>query len=219
MKSCGANAVAARIGGRSICLREGIRCKPRLNPAYRRYGLTCLVDQLWARWRALRRPLAVPAISPGAPCPTSTMDSRDLASIAAWGDGVPAWGSGPAYPLLSNIDGRPVLFFVYPPPPAYGTEWGVAKFPWFTARNYRGRVLVRGRQLDGPNEIQFVDGRPRFSGQNIANPVPDLRLQDDPAGHPSLTRLRAPGCYAYQIDGWRLSRLIVFEAAVRAPSR
>ena len=146
------------------------------------------------------------------------MDPRDLASIAAWGKGVPAWGPGPAYPLLSNVNGGPVLFFVYPPPPEFGTEWGVAKFPWFTARAYRGRILVRGRQLDGPNEVRFVDGRPGFTPAKNLNPVPELRLQGDAAGHPSLTRLRAPGCYAYQVDGWQLSRLIVFEAVARPPS-
>jgi hypothetical protein len=30
---------------------------------------------------------------------------------------------------------------------------------------------------------------------------------------PSYTRLRAPGCYAYQIDGTTFSRVIVFAAA------
>jgi hypothetical protein len=29
---------------------------------------------------------------------------------------------------------------------------------------------------------------------------------------PSYTRLRAPGCYAYQIDGLTFSRVIVFRA-------
>src|SRR6266508_1637692 len=216
-KECAPGAEAARIGGRAVCLRERGRCDERFNRQYRRYGLACLGDQLWARWSVLRRPLHVPKIAADATCPTSTKDPRDLASVAAWGDGVPAWGLGPAYPILSDL-GRPVLRFAYPPPPEFGTEWGVAKFPWFTARSYRGRILVRGRQLDGPNEIRFVDGRPGFTPEKNRNPVGELQLEDDAAGHPSLTRLRAEGCYAYQVDGWRLSRLIVFEAVIRAPS-
>ncbi|MBA2462339.1 MAG: hypothetical protein H0V45_11335 [Actinobacteria bacterium] len=32
--------------------------------------------------------------------------------------------------------------------------------------------------------------------------------------NPSLTRLRAPGCYAYQVDGRTFSYVIVFEARV-----
>jgi hypothetical protein len=202
----------------AIKFREGISCKQRFNRQYRRYGLSCEFGQLWARWAFLRRPLRVPTMAPGAPCPTSTMDSRDLASIAAWGKGVPAWGLGPAYPLLSNVDGRPVLSFVYPPPPGFGTDWGVVKFPWFTASSYRGRILIRGGQLDGSNEVRFVDGRPGFTPKKDINPVRELRLQNDAAGHPSLTRLRSPGCYAYQVDGWRLSRLIVFQAEARPPS-
>jgi hypothetical protein len=31
-------------------------------------------------------------------------------------------------------------------------------------------------------------------------------------GHPSYARVRAPGCYAFQIDGTMFSRIIVFEA-------
>ena len=31
---------------------------------------------------------------------------------------------------------------------------------------------------------------------------------------PSYTRVRGPGCYAYQVDGTSFSRVIVFEAIV-----
>jgi len=34
------------------------------------------------------------------------------------------------------------------------------------------------------------------------------------ANYPSYTRLRAAGCYGYQIDGTAFSRVIVFRAVV-----
>jgi hypothetical protein len=46
-------------------------------------------------------------------------------------------------------------------------------------------------------------------------PLRERRLRGS-GGHPSSTRLRAPGCYAYQIDGLNFSHLIVFEAKLLA---
>jgi hypothetical protein len=67
-------------------------------------------------------------------------------------------------------------------------------------------VLVRGRRLDGPDELRFEDPA-----------VPELVLPDDGRGnpwrdYPGYTRLRAPGCYAYQIDTRSRSFTIVFRA-------
>jgi hypothetical protein len=71
---------------------------------------------------------------------------------------------------------------------------------------YGGPVLIRGHQVDGPDPLQF--------DHDLA---PQLRF---PAGerrgqrlaHGSFTRVRAPGCYAYQVDGLGFSYTIVFEA-------
>jgi hypothetical protein len=57
---------------------------------------------------------------------------------------------------------------------------------------YAARALVRGYQLDGPNEVRFDT--------------------------PSLTRLRAPGCYAYQVDGRTFSYVVIFEARLKPPA-
>lgn len=67
---------------------------------------------------------------------------------------------------------------------------------WAVDEAVRGSVLVRGHQLDGPNKSSVR--RPRSSR-------PALEPTSDAApggwrGYPSYTRLRAPGCYAYQID-------------------
>jgi len=45
----------------------------------------------------------------------------------------------------------------------------------------------------------------------VLNPIRELRLLGG-GGNPALTRVRAPGCYAYQVDGRTYSYSIVFEA-------
>ena len=158
-------------------------------------------------WRSLHRPLHIPRIAPGMPCPTAKPDPRgDLSRF----EGIvgTAWGRGPAYPVLREQDGKPVLDFVYPPArnsAFFGSEWSGQKVMWAVNPAYHGRILIRGRQLDGPNGLRFDDGltpprEKRVVGGGIT------------VGWPSFTRLRAGGCYGYQIDGKSFSRVIVFEA-------
>jgi hypothetical protein len=83
---------------------------------------------------------------------------------------------------------------------------------WFVHPRYRGPV-IRGRQLDGPYRVRFDRGsvHPR-----------ELRIGDESVqwggqppgtrGRPSYTRLRATGCYGYQIDGTTFSRVVLFRA-------
>jgi hypothetical protein len=59
--------------------------------------------------------------------------------------------------------------------------------------------------------VRFVLGRPGFTAAKILNPIRELRVEGNT---PSLTRLRAPGCYAYRVDGRPFSYLVVFEARV-----
>jgi hypothetical protein len=74
--------------------------------------------------------------------------------------------------------------------------------------------LVRGQQLDGPNEVRFGEGD-----------APDTELLSDVPGqvHPdvmsnpwtldfAVMRLRAAGCYAIQVDGEAANSVIVFRA-------
>ena len=115
-----------------------------------------------------------------------------------------AQGVGPVYP----VGGFPVFHFVYPVRPEqlwYPSEWSGNKILW-VARTYRGPALVRGRQLDGPNEV-------RFDLERV--PVKEMYLGLKTRERPSTTRVRAPGCYAWQVDGTSFSRVIVFRAEVQ----
>jgi hypothetical protein len=226
MSACPAGSVPDRVAGHSVCLREGIRCSPRYERAFTRHNLTCArfvlgfgaQPVLQARWSALARPLHVPTLAPGSVCPTSTPDRRSFREITGWGGSSPAFGPGPVYPILELLAGTAVLLYRFPPPPGFGNEWGVAKFPWFAHKTFHGRVLIRGHQLDGPNDIRFEDGTPGFTNAGRLAPAGELRLENPVGGSPATTRLRAAGCYAYQVDGWRFSRLIVFEGVPQAPN-
>jgi hypothetical protein len=156
-------------------------------------------------WRSLHRPLHIPHIAPGTPCPTSEPDPRG--DLSRWGFVGTAWGRGPAYPAGLGRD-KPVLGYVYPPRPEsgfFGSEWSGQKVNWIVDPSYRGRILIRGRQLDGPNELRFNDG---------LVPPREMRVIGRGPGYstPSYTRVRADGCYGYQLDGAHFSRVIVFEA-------
>jgi hypothetical protein len=150
-------------------------------------------------WKKLRRPLHLPTVAPGAPCPVSAVDnSFDFARYGV----VRGIGPGPAWPIGFAQPGS-VLMFAYPPPPTsafYGSEWSGNKVLWFTSPGVVGPFLIRGSRLDAPGELRFDEG---------TAPPTEMRLR---AGRPSYTRVRAPGCYAYQVDGPQFSYPVVFRA-------
>ena len=112
----------------------------------------------------------------------------------------------------------------YPPPPGSllaGSGFGGQKVLWIGAPRYRGPVLIRGGELGGGqrggdrpvmfnvgtgtlfDELQFA---PQSQDSQIGLPSRGWR------GWPSGTDLRAPGCYAWQIDGTTFSYTVVFRA-------
>ncbi len=94
-----------------------------------------------------------------------------------------------------------------------GSAWKASRVEWVASGSYQGPVLIRGARTDGAGAIGFGEGH-----------VPDDELQllqsgqqvPKPAGGGrawlSFTRVRANGCYAYQIDGTNFSRVITFRA-------
>jgi len=114
---------------------------------------------------------------------------------------------------------RGVLRFAYPPEKNSlfaGSDWGGQKVLWVSDPKYGGPILIRGRQVDGTNGIRFGLAGPRlleelaFPGHSADNWSGGWR------NFPSYTRLRGPGCYAYQVDGAGFSDTIVFRASIWA---
>ena len=168
------------------------------------------VGVAWSRppidWAKLHRPLRLPKVPPGAVCPVSRVDPR-----VQWkrinifgGSGI---GRGPVYPGLGSSSG--LLYATRDR--QYGGPWFGEKVFWYVLPSYRGRVLIRGRRLDGPQLVRFNGGK---------LPAPELRIEDyetvswqgQPPGSrgvPSGVRVIGPGCYAFQIDGTSFSRIVV----------
>ena len=111
---------------------------------------------------------------------------------------------------------------VWPP----GSTWGGNKVLWAVGPHVASAVLVRGRQLDGRDEVRFgmnlipdpelVLPPPKDRGRYrvVAGGIPAAgdRVAGGWRAFPSETRLLHPGCYGYQIDGTTFSRVIVFSA-------
>ena len=162
-------------------------------------------------WKKLHRPLHLPRLAPGAPCPVSRIDQRvDWERISIFGgSGI---GRGPVYPGLGASGGA----LTASPDVEYGGPWAGGKVFWYVRPSYRGRVLIRGRRLDGPQRLGF-------NGHRL--PARELRIErgttvsweGQPPGSrgvPSSVRVRAPGCYGVQIDGMSFSRVVVFQAVL-----
>jgi hypothetical protein len=168
-------------------------------------------------WAKLYRPLHLPTLAPEAPCPISKAARFNFAKYGA-ARGI---GPGPAYPVGGITQPGSVVLFEYPPNPYSlfaDSDWSGQKVPWFVAPSYRGRVLIRGGRLDSPDTLRFNFGRV---------PSEEMRIPIGARGggrpgwknigqrfRPAVTRLRAAGCYAYQIDGSTFSRIIVFRAVI-----
>jgi hypothetical protein len=153
-------------------------------------------------WSSLYRPLHVPALDAGALCPvTGAASDVDFGQFGV----SRGYGPGPAYPI--GFDPGTTVRLRWTEGDAGAWPWGVQKVLWFVHPSYSGPVLIRGRQLDGPQQVRFDRG---------VHPPPEIRI--DPSrspegrGRPSFVRLLAPGCYAFQVDGTSFSRLVVFRA-------
>jgi hypothetical protein len=151
----------------------------------------------------LRRELQIPTIAPGAQCPVSE------ANPLLWSRAAPGLGPGPVAPVLLE---NGVLRYR---PRFHGSDWGVGKVLWVSAPEYDGPILIRGKRVDGAGGVGFtVENWAPLAELQLP---PGLSLNTDNGGWrnwPSATRIRAPGCYAYQVDGTDFSYVIVFRAVI-----
>jgi hypothetical protein len=168
-------------------------------------------EHVWAQLE--RRPVTVPRLAAGSPCPITPYqavppppntgpDSLDFTGR----------GEGPVYLEVGGVSGT----LRYAPPSFWhSSEWGGnANFAEHAPINTY--VLIRGHQLDGPYQLRIGEGD---------FPPLEVRLDPTPWAEPTgwtslgvYPRVRAPGCYAFQIDGLNqvdgtsFSYLIVFQA-------
>lgn len=185
------------VAGPANRLREGAQCSRRLARKYRAAGFECRFGLLVSRWRFLERPFHLPRLAPGSSCPI-TPRSRTV----TFGSAI---GTGPVYAAHYAADGPPVndVAAAFPPDPGSafaGSAWSGWKHVFLVADAYFGRVLIRGSQLDGAGDLRFGNG---------LVPTKQLRIQAGAHETRTFTRVPNPGCYGYQIDGRRFSKMII----------
>ncbi len=154
-------------------------------------------------WKLLeQRPLRVPTLALGQRCPTTNEKV------------LPYFGFTPGhefvFPRLDTILFASAQKFGGGNPTNNG--WGGQREIWLIQSPSNVLVLIRGHQLDGPNPVRFNGGIDQ--GGSVSFPLlTALRLEGSGyAAWPSYTRLRAPGCYIYQIDGLTFSEYLIFQA-------
>jgi hypothetical protein len=162
-------------------------------------------------WAKLHRPLHLPRLAAGAPCPVSRIDRRiDWERVKF--PGSPGIGRGPVYPGLGSSGGR----LTATPDVQYGGPWAGGKVFWYVRPSYRGRALIRGHRLDGSQSLGFNGGRRPARELRIERGI-TVSWEGQPSGSrgiPSSVRARSPGCYGVQIDGTTFSRVVVFSLEV-----
>ena len=149
---------------------------------------------------ALRRPLDIPHIDAGDPCPVSK-PNPDI-----WSRLAPGLGPGPVAPV--GLGSHSILRYV----PFPGSDWGGQKVLWVAEHNYDSPILIRGGRVDGVGSVGFDMGSSRPLTELQLPPGPTLNIDRGYREWPSHTRVTDPGCYAHQVDGTELSYAIVFEA-------
>jgi hypothetical protein len=85
-----------------------------------------------------------------------------------------------------------------------GSKWDAGRVTWSSFPAFNGPILIRGAQVGGPGAVGFGEGRV---------PYDELQLYaaaGKPHQWPSFTRVRGPGCYAYQVDTASGSAVIAF---------
>jgi hypothetical protein len=137
----------------------------------------CSVHCSGAAPSSLRRPLSLPAMD-GHTCPTGT-------------------AAGPITPKISTH--VRISSFL-------GSKWDGVTVTWSATSGFTGPILIRGRELDGPNAVGFGEGH---------KPYDELQLYAA-SGHaqtwPTFVRVPAPGCYGVDIDTAHKTEAFIFEA-------
>jgi hypothetical protein len=176
------------------------------------YNQTCELVSSWCSPpvtgslpSTLRRPLLLPVVKPGQPCPVS--HGREFSNSQFGGFAV---GKGPVQPLVAGRHAVSWAVIRLTPFFNYGKGWYAVKTLWFGQPGYQGPLLIRGRRLDGTGRVVMGEGPSVIDPQ-----IPPGLTVNGTGGWrewPGGTWLRKPGCYGWQVDGENFTTVIVFRA-------
>lgn len=154
-----------------------------------------------------QRPLELPVVGTADTCPVTRHHLVE-------GYPFEVFGEGPVYSLFYiltiSTNGN------------VGREhngWHWNKVVWARDPQYKGPIVMRGRQLNGTEILRFQSMRdgepsPELAHASLHVPAYTTGNRDDAPGWEDIRTwvvVRAPGCYGVQIDGIGFSTTIVFE--------
>lgn len=173
--------------------------------------------------RLYRRPLKLPTLHRGQPCPVSK-GSRDTVPHVGYifCSECLFFGRGPAYfalvPLFlahpdDNVAEMNLDNVFYRDGDAYS-----AKTPFVTRVDYTGPVLARGQRLEGKGKLKFHFDSGSTRDLQLKAPVSvDQSLW---SFWPTSLVIPGPGCYGLQIDTAQGTDVVIFDAIKgAAPTR
>lgn len=142
-----------------------------------------------------QRQLHLGTEAPGGVCPVDTAHAIDSKLP-------PALGGGPVYVILGDADASGVLHLH---PDANHDGWTRLKAGWTGDPKYTGPIVIHGEEISGTDLLGFganfpLDMDPYYS----VAPHGDIFEVD-------YVDVKAPGCYALQVDGVDFSEIIVFQ--------
>jgi hypothetical protein len=129
----------------------------------------------------------------------------------------------PVYAALT--EGAPRLVFLSLAPKLGDSRWRLVRTLWISKPTYDGPVLVRGGRLDRAGGLGFGEGLPPRKALRLpAGEWPPTKISSREGGSARRagwrvteipTLVRAPGCYAFQVDGLGFSYVLSFGAQSR----
>lgn len=113
-------------------------------------------------------------------------------------------GEGPARPVFNSPDGE-VVYAAPDGSTGFRGEWGGQKILWAVAPGTTD-VTVRGHEVGGDRLVRFGPGEHPDPVLVLAAPPRSTEWTD----FPGYTRVRGPGCYAFEVSSPDGTEQIVF---------
>jgi len=155
----------------------------------------------------LNRPLHFPALRPGQRCPAS----RGSPVSTDFFRGI-ALGSGPVRVIVAENTGDVRHGVASLISPTSVPPWLGLKTLWFSVPAYQGPFVIRAERLGHPGPVALGEG-PTVAPL-VVPPGPTLNGSGGWRTAPGGLWVRAPGCYAWQVDGMDFSEIITVRAVL-----
>jgi hypothetical protein len=150
--------------------------------------------------------------------PVNAIVLPHIPGVAALGPVGPRERYGPVYAGLT--EGAPRIVILSLLSTLGDSRWRLVRTLWISRPSYEGPVLVRGGRLDRPGAIGFGEELPpRATLRLPAGGWPRTGFGSREGGSAVRagwrvtsvpTLVRAPGCYAFQVDGLGFSYVLAF---------